>query len=94
MATDQGKTSNLPGLAMMAALTGTTIPEVGTTVFRPPYTPVAIGALAGHHRGKEFRPTRLTPAHAWAQEQGAVFVEAGAWLRRAVFSARRRARLA
>ncbi len=94
MATDQGKTSNLPGLAMMAALTGTTIPEVGTTVFRPPYTPVAIGALAGHHRGREFRPTRLTPAHAWAEEQGAVFVEAGAWLRRAVFSPRRRARLA
>ena len=85
MATDQGKTSNLPGLAMMAALTGTTIPEVGTTVFRPPYTPVAIGALAGHHRGKEFRPTRLTPAHAWAQEQGAVFVEAGAWLRAQYF---------
>src|SRR5829696_6134842 len=85
MATDQGKTSNLPGLAMMAALTGTTIPEVGTTVFRPPYTPVAIGALAGHHRGREFRPTRLTPAHAWAQEQGAVFVEAGAWLRAQYF---------
>ena len=85
MATDQGKTSNLPGLAMMAALTGTTIPEVGTTVFRPPYTPVAIGALAGHHRGKEFRPTRLTPAHAWAQEQGAVFIEAGAWLRAQYF---------
>ena len=85
MATDQGKTSNLPGLAMMAALTGTTIPEVGTTVFRPPYTPVAIGALAGHHRGREFRPTRLTPAHAWADEQVAVFVEAGAWLRAQYF---------
>jgi sarcosine oxidase subunit alpha len=69
----------------MAALTGRTIPEVGTTVFRPPYTPVAIGALAGHHRGREFRPTRLTPAHAWAQEQGAVFVEAGAWLRAQYF---------
>ena len=85
MATDQGKTSNLPGLAMMAALTETTIPEVGTTVFRPPYTPVAIGALAGHHRGREFRPTRLTPAHAWADEQVAVFVEAGAWLRAQYF---------
>ncbi len=46
-----------------------------------PYTPVAIGALAGHHRGKHFRPTRLTPSHAWAQEQGAVFVETGPWLR-------------
>jgi sarcosine oxidase subunit alpha len=85
MATDQGKTSNLPGLAMMAALTGRSIPEVGTTVFRPPYTPVAIGALAGPHRGREFRPTRLTPAHAWAEEEGAVFVEAGAWLRAQYF---------
>jgi sarcosine oxidase subunit alpha len=81
MATDQGKTSNLPGLALMAELTGRPIPETGTTVFRPPYTPVSIGALAGHHRGRDFRPTRLTPAHAWAEEQGAVFVEAGLWLR-------------
>jgi methylglutamate dehydrogenase subunit C len=81
MATDQGKTSNLPGLAIMADLTGRSIPQVGTTVFRPPYTPVAIGALAGHHRGKDFRPTRLSPAHAWAEEQDAVFVEAGPWLR-------------
>jgi sarcosine oxidase subunit alpha len=71
MATDQGKTSNLPGLAIMAELSGRSIPQVGTTVFRPPYTPVAIGALAGHHRGKEFRPTRLTPSHDWATEQGA-----------------------
>ena len=81
MATDQGKTSNVNGLAIMAELTGQTIPETGTTIFRPPYTPVAIGALAGHHRGKDFRPTRLTPTHDWAQEQGAVFVETGAWLR-------------
>jgi heterotetrameric sarcosine oxidase alpha subunit len=85
MATDQGKTSNLSGLAMMAELTGRTIPQVGTTVFRPPYTPVAIGALAGHHRGKDFRPTRLSPAHGWAEEQGAVFVEAGQWLRAQYF---------
>jgi sarcosine oxidase subunit alpha len=81
MATDQGKTSNLPGLAIMAELTGRSIPQVGTTIFRPPYTPVAIGALAGHHRGKEFRPTRLAPTHAASAEAGAVFVESGAWLR-------------
>jgi sarcosine oxidase subunit alpha len=85
MATDQGKTSNLPGLAIMAELTGRSIPEVGTTVFRPPYTPVSIGALAGHHRGKDFRPTRLTPSHDWTKEQGAVFVEAGLWLRAQYF---------
>lgn len=81
MATDQGKTSNLPALAIMAELTGRSIPQTGTTVFRPPYTPVAIGALAGHHRGREYRPTRFTPSHAWAAEQGAVFIEAGAWMR-------------
>lgn len=81
MATDQGKTSNIAGLAIMAEQTGKTIPETGTTIFRPPYTPVAIGALAGHHRGRDFRPTRLSPTHGWSQEQGAVFVESGAWMR-------------
>jgi heterotetrameric sarcosine oxidase alpha subunit len=81
MATDQGKTSNLAGLAIMAEQTGRTIPQTGTTTFRPPYTPVAIGALAGHHRGKDFRPIRLAPTHDWSKEQGAVFVEAGQWLR-------------
>jgi sarcosine oxidase subunit alpha len=81
MATDQGKTSNLNGLALMAEFTARTIPQTGTTTFRPPFVPVAIGAIAGTHRGKDFRPTRLPPSHAWAQEQGAVFVETGYWLR-------------
>ena len=81
MATDQGKTSNMGGLAIMAELTGKTIPEVGTTIFRPPYTPTAIGAFAGRDRGTEFRPTRKTPSHKWAEEQDAVFVEVGMWLR-------------
>ena len=85
MATDQGKTSNVAGHAMMAALCGVDIGRAGTTVFRPPYTPVAIGALAGHHRGKDFRPYRLTPSHDWAEEQGAVFVETGLWLRAQYF---------
>jgi sarcosine oxidase subunit alpha len=87
MATDQGKTSNLNGHAIMAALTGRAIPEVGTTTFRPPYTPVALGAFAAHHRGKDFRPTRLTAGHTWAEERGAVFVETGAWLRAQWFAA-------
>ena len=81
MATDQGKTANVTGLAVMAELTGKTIPETGTTITRPPYTPVAIAAWAGRSRGPEFRPTRLTPSHQWATEQGAVFVEVGMWLR-------------
>ncbi|MGE3870799.1 MAG: sarcosine oxidase subunit alpha family protein [Pseudorhodoplanes sp.] len=85
MATDQGKLSNLPGLAIMAALTARSIPQTGTTGFRPPHVPVAIGAFAGPHRGRDFRPARLTPSHSWAQEQGAVFVETGPWLRAQYF---------
>ncbi len=81
MATDQGKTSNMGGLAIMAELAGKAIPEVGTTIFRPPYTPTAIGAFGGRMRGMEFHPTRLTPSHFWAKERGAVFVEVGNWLR-------------
>lgn len=81
MATDQGKTSNTAGMAIMAEVAGKSIPEVGTTMFRPPYTPTAIGAFAGRARDKDFRPTRKTPSHFWAEEQGAVFVEVGMWLR-------------
>ena len=81
MATDQGKTGNLLGLAVMAELTGKSIPQTGTTIYRPPYTPVAFGALGGRARGKDFKPLRLTPSHKWASEQGATFVEVGYWLR-------------
>ncbi|MBV8914729.1 MAG: sarcosine oxidase subunit alpha family protein, partial [Acetobacteraceae bacterium] len=87
MATDQGKLGNVNGLALMAELTGKGIAATGTTMFRPPYTPVTIGAIAGHHRGTDFRPTRLTPAHDWAVRRGAQFMEAGPWLRAAWFPA-------
>ena len=81
MGTEQGKTGNVNGLAIMARERGLTIPQVGTTTFRPPYTPVAIGAFAGRAVGKHFRPTRLTPIHDWHLRHGAVMVETGAWLR-------------
>ena len=81
MATDQGKTANVNALAILAEVTGKAIPETGTTRFRPPYTPVALGALAGPHKGKHFRPTRLAPTHEFSQAHGAVFVETGLWLR-------------
>ena len=81
MATDQGKTANIPALAIMAEISGKTIPQTGTTNFRPPYTPLPIGALAGRSRGKDFRPYRLTPSHKWATEHEASFVEVGNWLR-------------
>jgi sarcosine oxidase subunit alpha len=88
MATDQGKLSNVNGLAIMASLTAQSIARTGTTMYRPPYVPVAIGALAGHHRGRQFRPTRLTPSHHWAERNRAVFVETGAWLRAQYFPKR------
>lgn len=81
MATDQGKTSNISALAIMAELSGQSIPQTGTTIYRPPYTPVSIGVMAGRSTGGHFHPTRLTPSHKWAQEQGASFVETGMWLR-------------
>jgi methylglutamate dehydrogenase subunit C len=85
MATEQGRTANMSGLAIMAGLTGRLISDTGTTRMRPPHVPVAIGAFAGTHRGRHFRPARLTPSHNWAQEQGAVFVATGAWLRAQYF---------
>lgn len=81
MAADQGKTSNLNALARMASLRGLDIPSVGTTTFRPPYTPVAIGALVGHEHGLHFRPIRLSTIHDWHVENGAAMIEAGAWMR-------------
>jgi sarcosine oxidase subunit alpha len=86
MATDQGKNSNVLGLAIMAGIENKPIEEIGTTIFRPPFTPVPIGALAGRARGKDFRPYRLTPSHKWAKEVNATFVETGNWLRAQWFS--------
>ena len=77
MATDQGKTSNLNALASVAALTGRTIPEIGLTTFRPPYTPVTFGAFAGTARGVLFDPVRRTPI----DDRDAVFEDVGTWKR-------------
>ncbi|MDX8455293.1 sarcosine oxidase subunit alpha family protein [Mesorhizobium sp. VK9D] len=85
MATDQGKTANVTGLAVMAELSGRTIPETGTTIFRPPYTPITLSVLGGGNIGSRFRPHRLTPTHDWAQAQGATFVETGQWMRAEYF---------
>ncbi|WGR62685.1 sarcosine oxidase subunit alpha family protein (plasmid) [Paracoccus ferrooxidans] len=85
MATDQGKTANVTALAVMSELTGKPIAQTGTTIFRPPYTPVSLSVLGGGGSGAHFRPRRLTPTHAWAQSQGAVFVEVGPWMRAQYF---------
>jgi len=81
MATDQGKTGQLNGHALLAAATGKSIAEAGTVLSRPPYQPVAIGVLAGHHRGEHFRPERRTASHDWAEAQGASFTNVGQWKR-------------
>jgi sarcosine oxidase subunit alpha len=81
MATDQGKTSNVNTLAILAGQRGEPIPDVGITTFRPPYVPVAMGVFAGHTVGQEFMPVRRTAIHDWNEKQGAVFIEAGLWLR-------------
>ena len=81
MATDQGKTSNVMSLAILSSITGKSIEETGTTIYRPPYTPVTIGAFAGRSRSKNFRPLRRIPSHNWAESNGAEFIEVGNWLR-------------
>jgi sarcosine oxidase subunit alpha len=81
MAVDQGKTSNLNALTLLAGLTNKSIGEVGTTTFRPQFMPVPMGAIAGPQRGDFFAPTRLLPAHDWHADRGAQFEYYGAWKR-------------
>jgi sarcosine oxidase subunit alpha len=81
MATDQGKTANMNALGVVAGLTDRTVPQVGLTTFRMPYTPVTFGALAGAARGDLFEPVRRTPIHDWAAAQGAIFENVGTWQR-------------
>ena len=85
MATDQGKTSNLNALAIVAAGLDVPIPQVGLTTFRMPYTPVTFGSLAGISRGDLFDPKRTTPTHEWAAAKGAVFENVGLWKRARYF---------
>ncbi|MEZ5871069.1 MAG: sarcosine oxidase subunit alpha [Nitratireductor sp.] len=81
MATDQGKMSNMHGLAIAAQALGKEIPAVGLTTFRAPYTPVTFGTIVNHAKGHLFDVTRRTPVHSWAEEQGAVFEDVGNWKR-------------
>ncbi|PSJ60966.1 sarcosine oxidase subunit alpha [Pseudaminobacter soli (ex Li et al. 2025)] len=81
MATDQGKTSNMHGLAIAAETLDKPIPQVGLTTFRAPYTPVTFGSIVNHGRGALFDPTRKTAMHGWAEAHGAVFEDVGQWKR-------------
>jgi len=85
MATDQGKTSNLNGLALMAAITGRSIPDVGTTTYRPPFTPVSLSSYAGKRAGNFFNPVKRLPLENAHRADGAVLWDYGGWLRPAWF---------
>lgn len=81
MATDQGKTSNLAGLALMAGISGRPIAETGTTTYRPPFTPVPLTSFAGLRGGELMAPVRRLPLENLHRAKGAVFQEYGGWLR-------------
>ena len=85
MATDQGKTSNINALAIVAGQLDKAMPQVGLTTFRPPYTPVSFGSFAGFARGELFDPVRTTPMHDWAARNSAVFENVGLWKRARYF---------
>ena len=81
MANDQGRTSNVNALAIMAECRGLSIAETGTTRFRAPIAPVSMGGFAGREIGKHFKPVRRTPMQEWHEQAGAVFVQAGMYMR-------------
>jgi len=81
MGTDQGKTSNVNALALMAQTIGADIAAVGVTTFRQPYTPVTIGTFGGHESGDLLDPIRRTPVHHWHEQHGARFENVGQWRR-------------
>ena len=85
MATDQGKTSNINGMGIASEMMSKPANEMGLTTFRPPYTPQSFGAIAGHHKGELFQPTRKTSIDAWAAERGAVFENVAQWRRARYF---------
>ncbi|MDO9415035.1 sarcosine oxidase subunit alpha family protein [Pararhizobium sp.] len=85
MATDQGKLSNINAIGIMAGMRGVSPAEVGTTTFRPFYTPVSFGALAGTSRGEHAMPARKSPLHGWAEKNGARFIDSGLWFRSSWF---------
>ena len=81
MGTDQGKTSNVNAIGIMAEAVDRPIPEVGVTTFRPPYTGVTFGAFAGRDVDDLFDPVRKTPIHGWHERNGAAFEDVGQWKR-------------
>ena len=81
MATDQGKVSNINGLAVLSGALNRPIPATGTTTFRPPYTPLTLATIAADARGDAFQPLRRTPMDGWHAAYGAIWEPVGLWRR-------------
>ena len=81
MGTDQGKISNMHALGIIAETTAVNMCELGTTTFRPPYTPLSFGAIVGRNVGEYFDIIRKTPIHEWNVRNGAKFENVGQWKR-------------
>ncbi|MFF7070893.1 sarcosine oxidase subunit alpha family protein [Streptomyces pseudovenezuelae] len=80
-ANDQGKTSGVNAIGVIAEALGGSLGEIGTTAYRAPYTPIAFAALAGRERGELFDPERTTSIHPWHVAHGAEFEDVGQWKR-------------
>jgi heterotetrameric sarcosine oxidase alpha subunit len=85
MAPDQGKSSNVAALAVLADATGRGIPETGTTTFRPPFVPVSIAAMGAGGRAEGFAPQRFMTSDQASRDRGAPMIEAGLWYRPSYF---------
>ncbi|MBA4323555.1 MAG: sarcosine oxidase subunit alpha, partial [Rhodobacter sp.] len=85
MAPDQGKSSNVAALAVLADATGRGIAETGVTTFRPPYTPVSIAAMGAGGRAEGFAPQRFLTSDQASRDRGAPMIEAGLWYRPSYF---------
>ena len=81
MATDQGKLSNMHALGIIAETAGVKMGTLGTTTFRPPFTPLTFGSIVGRNVGKFFDIIRNTPIHEWHVENKAEFENVGHWKR-------------
>ena len=89
LAVDQGKTSNLNALSLLASSLSKSPGEVGTTTYRPNFIPVTMGAISGNRKGELYIPTRHLSAHNWHHDRGAVFDDYGGWRRPAYYGKER-----
>ena len=81
MGTDQGKISSINALGIVSELLDKKVNEVGTTIYRPPYSPLSFAAIAGRNTYEFYDPERKSPIHSWHVNQGAVFEDVGQWKR-------------